>query len=93
MTDANSNRWGDNEPPERNDDQDDDLKARRGQAEVISGIKLSIIGWDRKYSDYENRVASLLYRRTMRLKTPLQASKVGETGKALLHIAERCKQV
>jgi hypothetical protein len=27
MTDANPNRWGDNDPPERNDDQDDDLKA------------------------------------------------------------------
>ena len=28
MTDANPNRWGNNDPPERNDDQDDDLKAR-----------------------------------------------------------------
>ena len=27
MTDVNPNRWGNNEPPERNDDQDDDLKA------------------------------------------------------------------
>ena len=27
MTDVSPNRWGNNEPPERNDDQDDDLKA------------------------------------------------------------------
>jgi hypothetical protein len=27
MTDVAPNRWGTNDPPERNDDQDDDLKA------------------------------------------------------------------
>jgi len=27
MTDISPNRWGNNEPPERNDDQDGDLKA------------------------------------------------------------------
>jgi len=51
----------------------DDLKAGRSQAEIISGIKLSIIGWDKKYNDYENRVARLLYRRTMRLGTPFSS--------------------
>jgi hypothetical protein len=61
------------DPSERDDDQDDDLKAGRGQAEIISGIKLSIIGWDRKYNDYENGVARLLYRRTIRLGTPFSS--------------------
>ena len=51
----------------------DDLKAGRSQAGIISGIKLSIIGWDKKYNDYENRVARLLYRRTMRLGTPFSS--------------------
>jgi hypothetical protein len=51
----------------------DDLKAGRGQAEIISGIKLSIIGWDRKYNDYENGVARLLFRKTMRLGTPFSS--------------------
>ncbi|MDT7888412.1 MAG: hypothetical protein RQ885_05495 [Desulfurococcales archaeon] len=31
MTDISPNRWGNNEPPERNDDQDGDLKEGRGQ--------------------------------------------------------------
>jgi len=33
-----------------------------GYVEIIGGIRLSIIGWDRKYDDYENGEARLVYR-------------------------------
>jgi len=31
--------------------------------EIISGIRLRIIGWDRRYDNYKNREARLIYRR------------------------------
>ena len=30
--------------------------------EIIGGIRLKIIGWDRRYDEYENREARLVYR-------------------------------
>jgi IS605 OrfB family transposase len=33
-----------------------------GHVEIIGGIKLKIIGWDRRYDEYENREARLIYR-------------------------------
>jgi putative transposase len=33
-----------------------------GYVEIIGGIKLRIIGWDRRYDQYENREARLVYR-------------------------------
>ena len=30
--------------------------------EIIGGIRLRIIGWDRRYDDYENREARLVYK-------------------------------
>jgi len=33
-----------------------------GYVEIIGGIKLRIIGWDRRYDEYENREARLVYR-------------------------------
>jgi hypothetical protein len=73
MTDVAPNRWGEPMIRPKAMTINDDLKAGRGQAEIISGIKLSIIGWDRKYNDYENGVARLLYRRTIRLGTPFSS--------------------
>jgi IS605 OrfB family transposase len=35
---------------------------RDGYVEIIGGIKLSIIGWDRRYDGYENGEARLVYR-------------------------------
>jgi putative transposase len=35
---------------------------RDGYVEIAGGIKLSIIGWDRRYDDYENGEARLVYR-------------------------------
>jgi len=33
-----------------------------GYVEIIGGVKFMIIGWDRRYDDYENREARLVYR-------------------------------
>jgi IS605 OrfB family transposase len=33
-----------------------------GYVEIIGGVKLKIIGWDRRYDDYENGEARLVYR-------------------------------
>jgi len=33
-----------------------------GYVEIIGGIRMKIIGWDRRYDDYENREARLVYR-------------------------------
>jgi putative transposase len=33
-----------------------------GYVEIIGGIRLKIIGWDRRYDQYENREARLVYR-------------------------------
>ena len=33
-----------------------------GYVEIIGGIRLKIIGWDRRYDEYENREARLVYR-------------------------------
>jgi transposase len=35
---------------------------RDGYVEIIGGIKLRIIGWDRRYDEYENGEARLVYR-------------------------------
>jgi hypothetical protein len=37
-------------------------KIEDGHVEIIEGIKLKIIGWDRRYDQYENREARLVYR-------------------------------
>jgi hypothetical protein len=40
MTDVSPNRWGADDPPERNDDQDDDLKAGEEVSTLYSIIFL-----------------------------------------------------
>jgi IS605 OrfB family transposase len=37
-------------------------RIRDGYVEIIGGIRLSIIGWDRRYDEYENGEARLVYR-------------------------------
>jgi hypothetical protein len=37
-------------------------RVKDGYVEIIGGIKLRIIGWDRRYDGYENREARLGYR-------------------------------
>jgi len=37
-------------------------RVKDGYVEIIGGIKLKIIGWDRRYDQYENREARLVYR-------------------------------
>ena len=37
-------------------------RIRDGYVENIGGIRLEIIGWDRRYDEYENREARLVYR-------------------------------
>jgi len=37
-------------------------RVKDGYVEIIGGIKLRIIGWDRRYDDYENGEARLVYR-------------------------------
>jgi transposase len=37
-------------------------RVKEGYVEIIGGVKLKIIGWDRKYDDYENGEARLVYR-------------------------------
>ena len=37
-------------------------RIEEGYVEIIGGIKLKIIGWDRRYDQYENREARLVYR-------------------------------
>jgi len=38
-------------------------RIKDGYVEIISGIRLRIIGWDRRYDDYKNREARLIYKR------------------------------
>jgi IS605 OrfB family transposase len=38
-------------------------RIKDGYVEIIGGIRLRIIGWDRRYDDYENREARLVYKR------------------------------
>jgi len=40
-------------------------RIKDGYVEIIGGLRLRIIGWDRRYDDYENREARLVYRRDM----------------------------
>jgi len=35
---------------------------KEGYVEIIGGVKLKIIGWDRRYNSYENGEARLVYR-------------------------------
>ncbi len=37
-------------------------RVKEGYVEIIGGIKLRIIGWDRRYDGYENEEARLVYR-------------------------------
>jgi hypothetical protein len=37
-------------------------RVKEGYVEIIGGIKLSIIGWDRRYDQYENGEARLVHR-------------------------------
>jgi IS605 OrfB family transposase len=37
-------------------------RVKEGYVEIIGGIKLKIIGWDRRYDQYENGEARLVYR-------------------------------
>jgi IS605 OrfB family transposase len=37
-------------------------RVKDGYVEIIGGVKLKIIGWDRRYDQYENREARLVYR-------------------------------
>jgi len=37
-------------------------KIKDGYVEIIGGIRLKIIGWDRRYDEYENREARPVYR-------------------------------
>jgi hypothetical protein len=37
-------------------------KIKDGYVEIIGGIRLKIIGWDRRYDQYDNREARLVYR-------------------------------
>jgi transposase len=37
-------------------------RVREGYVEIIGGVKLKIIGWDRRYDQYENGEARLIYR-------------------------------
>ena len=38
-------------------------RIKDGYIEIIGGIRLRIIGWDRRYDDYENREARLIYKK------------------------------
>jgi IS605 OrfB family transposase len=38
-------------------------RIKDGYVEIIGGMRLRIIGWDRRYDDYKNREARLVYRR------------------------------
>jgi IS605 OrfB family transposase len=37
-------------------------RVKEGYMEIIGGVKLKIIGWDKRYDDYENGEARLVYR-------------------------------
>jgi hypothetical protein len=37
-------------------------RVKEGYVEIIGGVKLKIIGWDRRYNSYENGEARLVYR-------------------------------
>jgi putative transposase len=37
-------------------------RVKEGYVEITGGIRLSIIGWDRRYDGYENEEARLVYR-------------------------------
>jgi len=37
-------------------------RVKDGYVEIIGGVKLKIIGWDRRYNSYENGEARLVYR-------------------------------
>jgi IS605 OrfB family transposase len=38
-------------------------RIRDGYVEIIGGIRLRMIGWDRRYDNYDNKEARLIYRR------------------------------
>jgi len=37
-------------------------RIEEGYVEIIGGIRLKIIGWDKRYNEYENREARLVYK-------------------------------
>jgi IS605 OrfB family transposase len=40
-------------------------RIKDGYIEIIGGIRLRIVGWDRRYDNYDNREARLVYKRDM----------------------------
>ena len=38
-------------------------RIKDGYVEIIGGLRLRIVGWDRRYDDYENREARLIYKK------------------------------
>jgi IS605 OrfB family transposase len=40
-------------------------RIKDGYVEIIGGIRLRIVGWDRRYDDYKNREARLVYKKDM----------------------------
>jgi len=38
-------------------------RIKDGYVEIIGGMRLRIIGWDRRYDDYKNREAKLVYKK------------------------------
>jgi hypothetical protein len=38
-------------------------RIKDGYVEIIGGMRLRIIGWDRRYDDYKNREARLVYKK------------------------------
>jgi hypothetical protein len=68
---ANANAWRNNPKKGRRPrvrklsmllHQGSGYRVKEGYVEIIGGIKLSIIGWDRRYDQYDNREARLVYR-------------------------------
>ncbi len=42
--------------------QGSEYRIKEGYVEIIGGIRLKIIGWDKRYDGYENREARLVYK-------------------------------
>jgi hypothetical protein len=66
---ANANAWRNNPKKGRRPrvkklsmllHQDSGYRIKEGYVEIIGGIRLKIIGWDRRYDDYENGEARLV---------------------------------
>jgi len=68
-------------------------RIRDGYVEIIGGIRLKIIGWDKRYDQYENREARLVYRDGVMIlwvsKNVLKPSKYAPRGVLAVDINER----